>query len=58
MAELIVTVWPDVMLTESRLMSAPEVPTVSPVIMSVPPLEVRILAAAAVTVVSVMLDIL
>jgi hypothetical protein len=36
------------MLTESRIMSVPEVPTVRPVTISVPPVAVLILAAAAV----------
>ena len=46
-ALLSVTVWPLVMLTESRITSAPGVPTVSPVMVSVPPVRVRAAAAAA-----------
>jgi len=36
-AEVMVTVPPEVMLVEFRLMSEPEVPTDRPVTMSVPP---------------------
>jgi len=45
---VIVTVWPAVIETLSRMMSVPDVPTVSPVMMSVPPDAVLIRAAAAV----------
>jgi len=46
-AEESVTVWPEEIDVESRLMSLPDVPTVSPVRLAVPPLFL-ILAAAAV----------
>lgn len=51
-----VTVCPAVMLVLVRLISEPEVPTVNPVTISVPPDDVRILAAAAVPVASALVS--
>lgn len=55
-AELIVTVWPAVILVLVKLISDPDVPTVSPVTISVPSVAVLILAAAAVPVLAALVS--
>jgi hypothetical protein len=54
-ALVICTVWPELIEVLSRMISVPDVPTVSPVITSASA-EVRILAAAAVPVASAVSD--